>query len=166
MGTKHTEPLLAIGIYKTAHDEPTYCIAFVGYKDGKMALFAEPRYQRNSMDRSVFKSEQGIYTIAKQAAKQLSDGEVGLVLAYSETGMVPTNIFTVLIELFPIFNGVIHMFLDNELKENQGIALEISDKAQILLSSQPEVAAVTAAVLALQGELISNKALDIKTIGQ
>jgi hypothetical protein len=157
MGTKHTEPLLAIGIYKTAHDEPTYCIAFVGYKGGNMTLLAEPRYQRNSMDRSVFQSEQGIYTIAKQAEKQLPDGDGGLILAYSEPGMGTTNIFTVLIKLSAIFNGVIRMFLDIELTENQGIAFGLSDKAQILLSSQPEVAAVTAAVLALQGELISNE---------
>ena len=155
MNSERKEPLLAIGIYKTAHDEPTYCIALVGYKDGKMTLLAEPRYQRNSLMRSVLLSEQGIYTVAKQAEKKLSDGEVGYVVGYAETGIdvadTPTSVF----RLF-LTEGI-HTFPDSRLTENQELASKLADDSKIQLSSQPETAAVTAAVLALQGEMNANE---------
>jgi hypothetical protein len=151
MNSERKEPLLAIGIYKTAHDEPTYCIAFVGYKDGKMTLLAEPRYQRNSLDRSVLQSEQGIYTTAKQAQKQLSDGEVSWILSYTETGNdsphLPVRLFS-LIEA-----SAAYAFPDSRLTENQELGSGIANESKIAISSQPETAAVAAAVLALQGEM-------------
>ena len=155
MNSERKEPLLAIGIYKTAHDEPTYCIALVGYKDGKMTLLAEPRYQRNSMDRSVFQSEQGIYTTAKQAEKQLSDGEVDWILSYAETGNdspdLPVRLFS-LIEA-----SAAYAFLDSRLTENQELASGIANESKIAISSLPETAAIAAAVLALQGEMNVNE---------
>jgi hypothetical protein len=151
MNANPSPPLLAIGIYKTAHDEPIYCIAFVGYKDGKMALLAEPRYQSNSMDRIVLQSEQGVYTTAKQAQKRLSDDEVNWVLSYAETGndspYFPVRLF-ILIE-----SSAAYAFPDIRLTDNQELASKLATDSKIQLSAQPEVAAVTAAVLALQGEM-------------
>jgi hypothetical protein len=151
MNSELKEPLLAIGIYKTANDVPTYCIAFVGYKDGKMILLSEPRYQRDSLMRSVLLSEQGIYTTAKQAEKQLSDGEVSWIIGYSATGMDVADTPFELIKI--VMKWPIYTFPDSRLTENQVLASEIANESKIAISSQPETAAVTAAVLALKGEL-------------
>jgi hypothetical protein len=155
MNSERKEPLLAIGIYKTAHDEPTYCIALVGYKDGKMTLLAEPRYQRNSLDRSVLFSEQGIYTVAKQAEKQLSDGEVDWILSYAETGIGVPDLPVRVLSL--IEASAAYAFLDSRLTENQELASGIANESKIAISSLPETAAIAAAVLALQGEMNVNE---------